>query len=425
MNSLLVKNGVCVLPGRTVKADVLIEAGTIVQVGKIDNSHFPTINAEGLYVLPGIIDSQVHFREPGLTHKEDIESGSRAAALGGVTSFYEMPNTNPSTIKLENLREKIAIANEKSHTNFGFFIGASDSNIDDLIACQSVEGCVGIKIFLGSSTGSLLLNNREKLKEIFCKTKSPIAIHAEDESILQERISIRNAAKSALEHPHWRSVESSLSATKMIVELAKETNRKIHILHITSKDEIDYLAKHKSHVTLELTPQHLTLYSPDCYEDLGTYAQMNPPIREKSHFDGLWAGLQNGVADVIGSDHAPHTRSEKDLGYPKSPSGMPGVQTLVPIMLNHVNEGRLSLERFVDMASTRPAQIYGKNKGRIGLGADGDLTIVSMSQVHTITHSEQASKCGWTPFHGMKVKGVPVYTVVMGKVVMAHGKMSV
>jgi dihydroorotase len=211
----------------------------------------------------------------------------------------------------------------------------------------------------------------------------------------------------------------------MIVELAKETNRKIHILHITSKDEIDYLAKHKSHVTLELTPQHLTLYSPDCYEDLGTYAQMNPPIREKSHFDGLWAGLQNGVADVIGSDHAPHTRSEKDLGYPKSPSGMPGVQTLVPIMLNHVNEGRLSLERFVDMASTRPAQIYGKNKGRIGLGADGDLTIVSMSQVHTITHSEQASKCGWTPFHGMKVKGVPVYTVVMGKVVMAHGKMSV
>lgn len=425
MSQLIVKNGTCVLPGRTIKADIFIDSGIIVEVGKIAASQYPILDAEGLCVLPGIIDSQVHFREPGLTHKEDIRSGSQAAALGGVTSFYEMPNTNPATIRLDALNEKIAIAKEKSLVNFGFFIGASDNNIDDLIASQAIEGCVGIKIFLGSSTGSLLLNNREKLKEIFYKTKCPIAIHSEDEEILQQRVAIRNSAKDASEHPNWRNVESSLRSTKMIVELAKETNRRIHILHITSKEEMEYLGKHKGHVTVELTPQHLTLSAPQCYEALGTYAQMNPPIREKIHLDALWAGLQNGVADVIGSDHAPHTRSEKDQGYPKSPSGMPGVQTLVPIMLNHVNEGRLSIERFVDMASTRPAQIYGKNKGRIGVGADGDLTIVSMSKIHTLTDAEQMSRCGWTPFHGMTVKGMPVYTIVKGKIVMANGKLTV
>jgi len=423
MTSLLVKNGICVLPGRTVKADVLIKNGVIVEVGQVTGSASETIDAEGLHVLPGIIDSQVHFREPGLTHKEDIESGSKCAALGGVTSFYEMPNTNPSTTTVEALQHKIEIAKRVSKTNFGFFIGATDSNLDELIAAQTVEHCVGIKIFLGSSTGSLLLNDRKKLKEIFLKTKCPIAIHSEDEEVLLSRIEVRNQAKSALSHPDWRNVESALKSTKMIVELARETNRKIHILHITSKEEIEFLAAHKDLVTVEVLPQHLTLFSPDCYERLGTYAQMNPPIRTKDHQDGLWRGVLNEVVDVIGSDHAPHTKEEKDRPYPNSPSGLTGVQTLVPLMLNHVNQGRLSLERFVNMASTRPAQLYGKNKGRIGIGADGDLTLVSMTKNHTITHEEQATKSCWTPFAGMSVMGMPVYTVVMGRVVMKQGRL--
>ena len=423
MTSLLVKNGICVLPGRTVKADIFLENGSIVEVGQVRQTAAQVIDAEGLHVLPGIIDSQVHFREPGLTHKEDLESGSKSAALGGVTSFYEMPNTNPSTTTVLALRHKIEIARRVSRVNFGFFIGATDSNLEELIASQFVEHCVGIKIFLGSSTGSLLLNDRKKLKEIFLRTKSPIAIHSEDEEVLLKRLDIRNSATSAVSHPEWRNVESALSSTKMIVELARETNRKIHILHITSKEEIEFLSAHKDLVTVEVLPQHLTLFSPDCYERLGNYAQMNPPIRTKDHQDGLWRGVLNEVVDVLGSDHAPHTKEEKDRPYPNSPSGMPGVQTMVPIMLNHVNQGRLTLERFVHMASTRPAQIYGKNKGRIGVGADGDLTLVSMSKNHTITNGEQATKSGWTPFAGMAVRGMPVYTIVMGQIVMANGQL--
>lgn len=423
MTSLLIRNGICVLPGRTVKSDVLIENGVIVEVGQVRRSASQVIEAEGLHVLPGIMDSQVHFREPGLTHKEDIESGSKCAALGGVTSFFEMPNTNPSTTTISALQHKIDIAQRRSRVNFGFFIGATDSNLEELIASQSIEHCVGIKIFLGSSTGSLLLNDQKKLREIFLKTKCPIAIHSENEDVLLRRMEIKNSATSAVSHPDWRNVESALSSTKMIVGLARETNRKIHILHISSKEEIEFLTAHKDLVTVEVLPQHLTLFSPDCYERLGNFAQMNPPIRTKDHQDGLWQGVLNEVVDVIGSDHAPHTIEEKERPYPHSPSGMPGVQTMVPIMLNHVNEGRLSLERFVHMASTRPAQIYGKNKGRIGVGADGDLTIVSMNKNHTITNGEQATKSGWTPFAGKVVKGMPVYTIVMGHLVMANGQL--
>jgi dihydroorotase len=236
-------------------------------------------------------------------------------------------------------------------------------------------------------------------------------------------LSLKNAAKSALEHPHWRNVESAFAATKMIVELARQTNRRIHILHVSTREEMEYLALHKDLVSVEVTPQHLTLHSPDCYERLGTYAQMNPPIREKVHQDGLWWGIRQGIADVIGSDHAPHTKEEKEKGYPNTPSGMPGVQTLVPIMLNHVHEGALSLERFVDMASTRPAQIYRQNKGRIGVGADGDVTIVDLGKRQKISHVDQASRCGWTPYNDMEVYGWPLYTVVAGEIVMAHGEL--
>jgi dihydroorotase len=422
---LLIKNAQIVSSAGTVKADVGVKGGKIKLVGDAaDVSAKETIEAAGLLLFPGIIDTQVHFREPGPTHKETIETGSMAAALGGVTTFFEMPNTNPSTTSEETINQKIEIAKKNSYVNFGFFMGATGNNTEELLKIPHLPGCPGIKIFLGSSTGDLLLHEPEKLKEIFSKSKSVIALHSEDELMLVARSNIRDQAKSVHDHEKWRNWETAFSSSSKVIELAKQCKRKVHLLHITTKQEVELIENNKSFCTAEVTPQHLTLFAPDCYDGLGTYAQMNPPIRDIEHQEALWEGLRRNVFYVIGSDHAPHTREEKDKGYPHSPSGMPGVQTLLPIMLEHAFQGRLTVEKLCELVCENPSKLYHlKTKGHIKEGFDADLTLVDFTKEVTIQNEKMASKCGWTPFHGMKVHGDIKMTIVNGHIVMRDGQL--
>ena len=421
----LIINGTLMTPDGPVQKDLALNHGKIAAILEPGHSEFApsTIDAKGLHVLPGIIDSQVHFREPGLDHKEDLHTGSKSAALGGVTTFLEMPNTNPPTVDAASIEYKVSRGRETSFTNFGFFMGATENNLENLQTAIDVEGCCGIKIFLGSSTGSLLLYDKLKLTRIFESCSLPIALHSENELMLRERNPIRAKSKDVHAHYEWRNVETALSSTQMILDLARETGKRVHVLHISTKEEMKLLAEYQDVATVEVTPQHLTLSAPEDYDRLGTYAQMNPPIRTADHRDGLWVGLSNGTVDVIGSDHAPHTREEKDKGYPSSPSGMPGVQTILTIMLDHVNKGKLTLEKLVDLLSQRPAELYSlKNKGKLMVGYDADITVVDMNKEHVIDDGEQASKCGWTPYHGRKIKGLPVMTIVGGYTVMDNGE---
>ena len=384
-----------------------------------------TFSGEGLHLIAGVIDSQVHFRDPGGAHKEDFETGTRAAAMGGVTTILDMPNTHPSTTTLERMEQKFEQAKKKCIVNFGLFVGATGDNIPDIQECLKKEYCHGIKIFLGSSTGDLLLNDPQKLIKIFRECTWPIAVHSESESILQSRLNIKDAAVSAHAHPLWRNEESALESTKMILDLARQARRKVHVLHISTASEMALLKENKKFCTVEVTPQHLTLHAPDCYDRLGTYAQMNPPIRAKNHMDGLWDGVADGTVDVIGSDHAPHTKEEKDAPYPQSPSGMPGVQTILPIMLHHCYEGRLDYRQMVEFLCEGPAKLYNiEGKGFVKEGYDADLTIIDLERKHTITDSEQESRVGWTPFARMQITGMPVATIVQGKFVMKDGQLT-
>ncbi len=424
MWDLLIKGATIMASTGKFVGDLAVSDGKIEKIEtSLEGEAKETIDANGLVLMPGVIDTQVHLREPGLTHKEDLETGGRAAVLGGVTTFLEMPNTNPPTTTPESIDVKVDLASGRSYANFGFFMGATDSNLESLKKASDVTGCSGIKIFLGSSTGDLLLYDAKILREIFKETTGVIAIHSEDEERLIERMPIRDAATSPLAHPEWRDMHSALDSTIRVVNLAREEQRSLHILHITTKEEIEFLAKNKDLITVEVTPQHLSLHAPDCYERLGTLAQMNPPIRSKDHQDGLWKGITDGTVDVIGSDHAPHTLEEKNRGYPKSPSGMPGLQTTLPLMLNHVHNGRLTLERMIDLLCKRPSTLYDlHSKGGIQIGLDADIVLVDLNRKHTIKNEEMGSKCGWTPFDGLKVTGMPVTTIVGGKIVMHEGK---
>lgn len=423
---LLIRNGTLMTPGGAQRADVAVRAGRIVSIGALGRADAAqTIDAAGLHVLPGVIDTQVHFREPGLEHKEDLATGTAAAALGGVTTVFEMPNTKPSTSTAEALNEKLTRAKGRAWTDHAFFVGATNENCDKLADLEILPGCCGVKIFMGASTGDLLVPDDPTLT---CALKSGfrrIAIHAEDEERMRARRSIVEGADvSPAMHPLWRDALSALRATQRIVKIARETGRRVHILHVTTAEEMAFLAQNRDIATVEVTPQHLTLEAPDCYERLGTFAQMNPPIRDGQHRAGLWTALAQGVVDVVGSDHAPHTREEKAKPYPQSPSGMPGVQTILPLMLHHMAEGRLSLERVVDLLCHGPQRIYGiAGKGRIMLGYDGDFTLVDLNRQETIREEWLASRCGWSPFTGMKIKGWPVMTVVRGQIVMREGEL--
>jgi dihydroorotase len=402
--------------------DIGIIGEKIAEIGDLAGaSAGEVIDAKGLHILPGVIDTQVHFREPGLTHKEDLETGSRAAVLGGVTAVFEMPNTNPLTINVATLADKVARATDRMHCDFAFWVGGTTENPRDIPELERQPGAAGIKVFIGSSTGSLLVEDDEGIAAILAKTRRRAAFHCEDEFRLKERKDLRVPGNPG-SHPLWRDEIAALQATQRLIKIARETHAFVHVLHVSSAEEIDFLAAHKDIASVEVTPNHLTLCAED-YVRLGTKAQMNPPVRDQSHRARLWYGVEQSIADIIGSDHAPHTLEEKAKPYPQSPSGMPGVQTLVPIMLDHVNAGRLSLQRFVDMTSAGPARLFGiAGKGRIAAGYDADLTLIDLKRRITIDDRWIASRCGWTPFHGRSVTGWPIGTIMRGRKIMWEGE---
>jgi dihydroorotase len=419
--TLLLKNGTCVFPsGEITQADIAVTDGKITAIGALGNTPAEQIiDASHLHILPGIIDTQVHFREPGLEHKEDLESGTRGAVLGGVTSLFEMPNTNPSTLTKEALEDKLNRAKGRAWTDHAFYMGSADTNADQLGELEKLQGCCGVKVFMGSSTGSLLVQDDATLLKVLKSGRRRVAIHAEDEYRLIERKHLAEEEGHPRAHPVWRDEEVCLRATQRLIRLAREAKRRVHVLHVTTAEEMAFLAQHKDIATVEVLPQHLTLTAPECYERLGTLAQMNPPIRDKRHQDALWQAIREGVVDVLGSDHAPHTLDEKAKPYPQSPSGLTGVQTMLPLMLNHVAEGRLSLQRMVDLLSTSQARVFGiVGKGRIAKGYDADFTIVDLNATRTIKNKWIASKVGWTPFDGMTVRGWAVMTIIRGQLVM-------
>ncbi|YBV98030.1 dihydroorotase [Phyllobacteriaceae bacterium JZ32] len=402
--------------------DVGIRDGYIAAIGNLSGHDAgEIIDCTGLHILPGVVDSQVHFREPGLEHKEDLETGSRAAVLGGVTAVFEMPNTKPLTTSAETLADKIKRGRHRMHCDFAFWVGGTRDNADDVAELERLPGAAGIKVFMGSSTGDLLVEDDEGVRSILRNTRRRAAFHSEDEFRLREREHLRVPGDPS-SHPVWRDEIAALSCTERLVRIARETGARIHVLHISTAEEIEFLKAHKDVATCEATPHHLTLDAED-YKTLGNLIQMNPPVREARHRDGVWHGIDQGVVDVLGSDHAPHTLEEKEKPYPASPSGMTGVQTLVPIMLDHVNAGRLSIERFVDLTSHGPNRIFGMaRKGRVAVGYDADLTIVDQKRRETITHAQAGSRAGWTPYDGRTVTGWPVGTIVRGLKVMWEGE---
>ncbi len=394
---LIVRGGIVVNQAGEGLRDIGVTAGRIAAIGDLAGaSAGETIAAAGLHVLPGVIDTQVHFREPGLTQKEDLETGSRSAVLGGVTAVFEMPNTNPTTTGAEALADKLARGHHRMHCDFAFYMGGTRENTRELPELERLPGCCGVKVFVGSSTGSLLVEDDGGLRNILKAIRRRAAFHSEDEYRLRERKDQRIAGDPR-SHPVWRDETVALQCTQRLVALARETGKRVHVLHITSAREMEYLAAHKDVASVEVTPHHLTLAAPECYERLGTLAQMNPPVRDASHRAALWRGLDQGIVDVLGSDHAPHTRAEK--------------------------AGKLTLQRFVDLTSAGPNRLFGiAGKGRIAVGYDADFTIVDLKRRATITDAGVGSRAGWTPYDGVTVTGWPVGTVVRGQRVMWEGE---
>ncbi len=423
---LLLKNGKVVLPEGIKQINVGVTKGKIQAITENSNiSADEVFDCKGLHVLPGVIDSQVHFREPGNEHKETLETGMKSAAMGGVTAVFEMPNTNPLTITNEAIDDKLERAKKSPWTDYAFYLGGTEHYAKDLAKWENMKGVCGIKIFMGASTGDLLSASDDELDAVLSNGKRVVAIHAEDEYIMQEnRKTILGNSTDVKMHGKWRSEESCLSATTRLLRIARKHNRRVHVLHITTAQEMELLAKNKDIASVEVLPIHLTLNAPDCYERLGTFAQQNPPVREAHHQDALWEAVRNGIVDIIGSDHAPHTIKEKNETYPNTPSGTPAVQTMVPIMLNHVNEGRLTLERLVELWSYGPERIHKlSTKGKIKIGYDGDFTIVDLKKKKTITNEQQCSISKWTPFDGKEVTGWPISTIIRGNIVMRNDEL--
>ena len=427
---LIIKGATIIIPGSDSKLieqqlDIGISKGKIAEIGTdISPAKGPVFNAKGLHVLPGLIDTQVHFREPGLTHKEDFESGSRSALYGGITAYFEMPNTKPPVTTYELLDQKFKLSENRAHTHFAYYGGSIGADFDQLAKMEAHPNSPGIKVFMGTSTGGYLVDQDEILDVILKKTTRRLVVHAEDETTLQARRHLVDEDPHPHTHYKWRNEESAIRATQRILALARKNNRRLHILHITTAEEVEILKQNKDIATFEVLPQHLTLTAPECYERLGTLAQMNPPIRDKRHQDALWKAVVDGSVSVMGSDHAPHTLQEKSKPYPESPSGFPGVQTTVPLMLNHVNNGKLPLTRFVELMAENPKKLFNiKGKGRIEIGGDADFTIVDMKEEKVLENKWIQSKCGYTPFDGMKLKGWPKVVILNGEIVLQEDQL--
>ena len=420
--SLIIKNGSCYIDGKFQNIDIGLSGNKIKKIGKIKLNSTKVFDASNKIILPGVIDTQVHFREPGNHDAENLESGSRAAVAGGVTSVFEMPNTNPPTSTFKEFNNKLNAAKNRMLCNYAFYFGATPDNMKELASVNTLEGCCGVKLFAGSSTGNLLVSKEKDIEKVISNSSKIISVHSEDENILLSRKKFIKEG-DVTSHPIWRNEECALESTKRVVRIAQKYKKKIHILHVTTKQEIDFFSEKRENVTFEITPQHLTLYAPDCYEKLKTFSQMNPPIRSKDHHDRLWDAIKESLVSTIGSDHAPHTKEEKNRKYPLSPSGMPGVQTLLPVMLDHVNKGKLKIEQLIKLVCENPCDLFGiKNKGYIKENYDADFTVVDMNKEVVIKDNWIESSCGWTPFNNYKVKGFPVATIVNGEIVMENSK---
>ncbi len=433
-NGMLIINSKMIIEGRSVFGDLRINNGIIQKIaiggGLVNLPNEVLIDGEGLYLLPGAIDPQVHFREPGQPEKEDIRSGSRAAAAGGITSFLDMPNNNPSAVNIESMNSKIKSASNSAITNFGFFIGATPNNLSELQKAvgtrevpKSTDGICGTKIFMGSSTGDLLVNEQNALEEIFAGTGGVIAVHAEDEDRLKSRKDKFQQRTDVGAHAEWRDAETALIATMRASALSKKYNHRLHILHLTSGIEADWLAENKGNlITTEVCPQHLTFDETDV-EKKGTRLIMNPPIRYSEDRDKLWRRLKDGTIDCIATDHAPHTIENKLLGFPKAHSGMPGVETSLPMMLTHSAEGKCSISDVVKWMCEGPAKVYNiQNKGKIKEGYDADLVLIDMETKREFGDVDVWSKVGWSAYSDMEMVGWPMYTIVGGKVVHLRKK---
>ncbi len=425
-NSLLIRHARILLAnGSWLLGDLLVRDERIVEIAtEIVNTEVTReIDATGLVLLPGVIDPQVHFREPGLEHKEDLTTASRACAKGGVTSFLEMPNTNPLTITQAALDDKLHRAAQKSIVNYGFFIGATPANLPDLL--DASPSC-GIKVFMGSAHGDLLVDTAAALEPIFAQGERLIAVHAEDQARINQRKASFAGITDPAVHSQIQDNQAALNATTLALELSTKYQRRLHILHLSTAEEVELLRTHKpAWVTAEVTPQHLLLNT-DAYAQIGTLAQMNPPLR--SHHDNhvLWQGLLDGTIDFIATDHAPHTLAEKSQGYPHTPSGMPGVETSLPLMLTQAVAGKCTIEQVSNWMSGAVATAYGiPNKGSISIGYDADLVLVDLENYHPVIRANLETKCGWSPFEGWNLTGYPVYTIVNGQIVYDRGTIHV
>jgi dihydroorotase len=416
----LIKNARVVLPDGIEPVSVVIEDGRIADIDPAPHlTADEIIDASGLHLLPGVIDDQVHFREPGLTHKEDLETGSRACAKGGITTFLEMPNTVPTTITQERLEEKLALASRKSLVNYGFYIGATTANVVDL---KNAHRTPGIKIFIGSSTGDLLVDDSESLDRIFAETTLPITAHCEDESTIRANAAKYMGTNNVSDHSRIRDARAALIATSRAIEFACRHQHRFHVLHVSTGAETRLIGKHRGLITGEACPHHL-LFNVDDYDRLGTLAQMNPSLKTRDDNAELWRALIDGRLQVVATDHAPHTLEEKRKTYPTSPSGVPAVENSLALMLNEVNRGRCTLKQVVLWMCDAPARVWDiVGKGRIAVGYDADLVLVDLKLKQTIRNEQQIAKCGWSPWHGTELTGWPVRTWVMGREVYNKGR---
>lgn len=428
MLDLLIVNG---LINGTSEGGVAIAEGKIQAVGDVGTpAAKEVIDAKGCLVMPGVIDTQVHFREPGAEHKEDLATGSEAAAVGGTTTVFEMPNTSPATITEEALNDKLDRARGRMRCHFAFFVGAAPENASRLANLESLPGTPGIKIFMGSSTGSLLVDQEETLAEVLANGKHRCSVHAELESRLRlRRETLFDPDLGPLQHAYLRDPEAALQASTLFTKLAHKAGRPVHILHISTADEVNFLSGLKAEgwdITMEVTPQHLMFAVPDDGRGLGPLTQMNPPIRDENHRLRLQKGLTAGKFDVFGSDHAPHLLEEKALpytgGHGGCPSGMPGVQTMLQACLSMVHRGWLTLPQLIAMACSRPAELFGiKGKGRLEAGFDADVVVIDHRRLEPFRRDLVRSKCGWSPFEGIDLAPSPSWVIVNGTVAARDG----
>ena len=417
---LLIRGGTVVLPWGMEAADIGVRDGRIAAIGTpAAATADATIAAGGLYVLPGQMDPHVHLRDPGDAAVESIPTGTRAAVLGGLAAVFDMPNTSPAITDAERLAWKQGYAEQAAWCDMGLYVGAAKSNIAALASLETGAGVCAVKVFAGSSTGDLLVEDDASLERVMRSGRRRIAYHSEDEYRLQARKPMFRTGDPYANHMVWRDEEAAFLGTRRLMALARKTGRPAHILHVSTAEELEYLRDFRDLATVEVLVNHLTQMAPDVYDRLGGFGVMNPPIRGRRHYEASWAAIANGTVDTIGSDHAPHSRAAKQRPWPDCAAGLTGVQTLVPVMLDHVNAGRLSLPRLVDLLNAGPARVYGVvGKGRLAAGYDADFTLVDMKRRRRIEESWIASPCGWTPFAGMDITGWPVATIVRGAAVM-------